>query len=188
MQGGSAPTPRRPDRRRSLRSAPRERGPTRQARTRSHSAGRRAGRGRARSEALWWPRTTRVWRAHATPEAYRKPVSPSRARGLAPGCMKWTAQAGWRRPLDSCEGPAPGLPPRDESGSCPAAPGVLPPWRASERAGDGDRAGAESERAKGAGPPSAEDMAVSATPRTRGRGKGRAPLVPATVSRLACRP
>lgn len=45
VQGGSAPTPGRPDRRRSLRSAPRERGPTRQARTRSHSAGRRAGAG-----------------------------------------------------------------------------------------------------------------------------------------------
>lgn len=175
MQGGSAPTPGRPDRRRSLRSAPREHGPTRQVRTRSHSAGRRAGAGASpirgalvakdnTSVALWWPRTT--------PEAYRKPVSPSRARGLAPGCMKWTAQAGWRRPLDSGEGLAPGLPPRDESGSCPAAPGVLPPWRASERAGDGDRAGAESERAKGAGPPSAEDTAVSATPRTRGRGKG----------------
>lgn len=188
MQGGSAPTPRRPDRQRSLRSAPRERGPTRQARTRSHSAGRRAGAGASPIRGALVAKDNTSVASPCNAGSLPKTVSPSRARGLAPGCMKWTAQAGWRRPLDSGEGPAPGLPPRDESGSCPAAPGVLPPWRASERAGDGDRAGAESERAKGAGPPSAEDTAVSATPRTRGRGKGRAPLVPATVSRLACRP
>lgn len=83
---------------------------------------------------------------------------------MTPVCTKWKGQAGWRRPLGNDEGPLPGLLPKQD-------------WTLPRRAGlpaslarDGDRAGAESEPAEEAGPPSAEDTAVSTTPRTRSHG------------------